>query len=261
MHDIWTTISNAGGLAMAPHLILLSIAAIFVAAVLQGFTGFGFSLAAVPLLGLVMSPAQAVPVAIVLLLLSTAIDFPNNAKTCHWPSLRWLMVGAALGSPIGTLALTLIPTPVARFVISAIVCLAAIVLGNGFKLEDVPARAGTSMAGFFSGIFNGIAAMPGPPAVAYYMSVPLTRDTARASLLVFFLMTSLAATATSTAVGLITPNSLSLSLIGLPVMWIGTRIGRLAFTRGSETLHRQVSIASLAAVALASAVKGFAELG
>lgn len=248
------------GHSLPPALMLASIVAIFSAAVLQGFTGFGFSLAAVPLLSLVMLPTKAVPIAIVMLFLSTAIEFRHSSKVCHWPSLRWLMVGAAIGSPLGTLALALTPTPAARLIISAIICLAVVVLGRGLTLARIPARTGTCFAGFFSGVFNGIAAMPGPPAVAYYLSVPLTRAAARASLLVFFLMTSVAATVTSAAAGLITLETVGLSLLGLPVMWIGTRIGRYFFARGSETLHRNVSIASLAAVALASAIKGVSEL-
>lgn len=259
MNDLLRMVGDVGH-SLTPQLLLLSIVAIFSAAVLQGFTGFGFSLAAVPLLSLVMSPTKAVPIAIVLLFLSTAIEFRHLSKVCHWPSLRWLMLGAAIGSPIGTFALAIIPAPAARLVISAIICLAVVMLGTGFKLTRIPARIGTAAAGFLAGVFNGIAAMPGPPAVAFYMSVPLTRAAVRASLLVFFLMTSIAAIVTSTVVGLVTSETLGLSLLGLPVMWIGTRVGRYFFTRGSETLHRHVSIVSLGAVALASAIKGVSEL-
>jgi uncharacterized membrane protein YfcA len=259
MHDLLISFA-ALATSLTPRLISLSIASIFAAAVLRGFTGFGFSLAAVPLLGLFMSPAQAVPVAIGLQLLGSLLDFRHSAKACHWPSLRWLMVGAAIGSPVGTLILREVSAPISRLVISLITLLAVLVLGKGFALTILPSRAATSIAGVFAGVFNGLAAMPGPPAVAYYLSVPLPRETARASLLVFFLMTSITAMAASVAVGLVTLQTIGLSLLGLPVMWAGTRIGQLAFARGSDATHRRVSIASLGAIALASAIKGLGEL-
>jgi uncharacterized protein len=259
MHELLLTFGDAGS-PLSLRLVFLSVASIFAAALLRGFTGFGFSLAAVPLLGLFMSPIQAVPIAIGLQFLGSLLDFRSSAKHCDWPSLRWLMVGAAVGSPVGTLILSQVSASVSRLVISSITLLAVLALSSGFALAAVPARTATSITGFFAGVFNGIAGMPGPPAVAYYMSVPLPRQTTRASLLVFFLMTSVVAMVASTAVGLVTVQSTGLSLLGMPVMWAGTQVGQLAFTRGSNSFHRRVSIASLGIIALVGAVKGICDL-
>jgi hypothetical protein len=73
-------------------------------------------------------------------------------------------------------------------------------------------------------------------------------------------MTSTTATIAALAIGLITVQTISLSLLGLPVMWIGTRLGEMAFKRGSDAMHRQISIASLGAIALMSTIKGLGEL-
>ncbi|MET0707530.1 MAG: sulfite exporter TauE/SafE family protein [Tardiphaga sp.] len=259
MPDLLLSIGALGPL-LTPRLIALSIAAVFVSAILRGFTGFGFALAAVPLLGLFMPPTQAVPVAIGLQLLGSLMDFRNASKSCEWTSVRWLMAGAAIGSPLGALVLSHVPAPVARLVISSITLLAVLALGKGFALAAMPGRTITAIAGFFAGVFNGLAAMPGPPVVAYYMSVPLPRATVRSSLMVFFLMTSIAAMTSGLALGLITLQTFCLSLLGLPVMWIGTRLGHIAFTRSSDRTHRRVSIVSLGLIALVSAAKGISEL-
>jgi uncharacterized membrane protein YfcA len=259
MTDLLLSLGTLGPL-LTPRLIALSVAAVFFSAVLRGFTGFGFALAAVPLLGMFMSPTQAVPIAIGLQLMGSLLDFRHATKTCHWPSLRWMMLGAAFGSPIGALVLSQVPAPVARLVISAITLLAVLALGRGFALPAMPGRAVTAITGFVAGLFNGLAAMPGPPAVAYYMSAPVQRATVRASLMVFFLLTSVAAMISGLAIGLITVQTFALSLLGLPVMWIGTRIGHLAFIRSTDTMHRRVSIISLGVIALVSAAKGISEL-
>jgi uncharacterized membrane protein YfcA len=259
MQHLLTGIGEFFG-SLTPGLMAATAAAIFAAAVFRGFTGFGFALAAVPLLGLVMSPARAVPVAAGLQLLGGLLDFRSASKTCHWPSLRWLIIGAAVGSPIGALILVAIPAPISRLLISAITLLAVFVLGQGFKLVAVPTRTTTSVTGFLAGLFNGLAAMPGPPAVAYYMSTPLSPDTVRASLMVFFLATSISAVLAAATVGLIDSQVTGLLLLCLPVMWVGTRIGERAFTRGTQAMHRHVSIVSLGLIAIGSAIKGLSEL-
>jgi len=261
MHELITAAeaSFAGSLP-SPGVLLGAMLAILIAALLRGFTGFGFALAAVPLMGLWMAPAKAVPVAVLLQLLGGLTDLSRNHRDCDWRSLRWLIVGAAIGSPIGAVLLSVAPSPVARIVIASITAAAVVVLSRGLTLDTVPSRLATSSVGLVAGLFNGLAAMPGPPAVVYYMSGPFRAVAARASLLMFFLATSIAAFASIVLVGLASSAVVWLALLGLPVMMLGTWIGEQGFRRGSERLHRRVSIASLAGVALLSAAKGIAEL-
>ncbi|WP_315831300.1 sulfite exporter TauE/SafE family protein [Bradyrhizobium prioriisuperbiae] len=261
MHDLIAALRDLlATQSLTPQAVGSTLAAVFAAALLRGFTGFGFSLAAVPLLGLFMAPSQAVPVAVGLQLLAGLIDLRAASRACHWPSLRWLIVGAVIGSPVGALVLSVVPAPMARIVIATITAGAVLMLGRGFALAAVPPRLATTIVGLIAGLFNGLAAMPGPPAVVFYMSGPFGRVAARASLLVFFLATSIPAMASVAAVGLLDRRVLWLSVIGLPVMLIGTRIGAYAFHRGSDALHRQVSVASLGIIALGSAIKGFSDL-
>ncbi|MEW6644840.1 MAG: sulfite exporter TauE/SafE family protein [Pseudomonadota bacterium] len=247
-------------LALTPALVAGALGAVLAAALLRGFTGFGFSLAAVPMLGLVMAPAEAVPVALGLQFLGGLIDLPGASRDSHWPSLRWLIAGAVLGSPAGALVLSIVPASVARIVIAAITAAAVVLLGRGFAIAAIPQRMATILVGLVAGVFNGLAAMPGPPAVVYYMSGPFGRVAARASLLVFFLATSISALASLAMLGLLDRRVVVLSVAGLPVMALGTWIGELGFRHGSATLHRQVSVASLGVIALGSALKGVSEL-
>lgn len=254
--------TKAGVFASLPSTasIVATMIAVLIAALLRGFTGFGFALAAVPLMGLFTAPSTAVPVAVLLQFLGGLNDLRRNHRDCHWQSLRWLIVGAVLGSPLGAMALSVAPAPLARIAIALITAGAVYVLGRGFALDEVPSRLLTTGVGAVAGVFNGLAAMPGPPAVVYYMSGPFRAVAARASLLIFFLANSVAAFASIVMIGLATANVVWLSLLTLPVMFIGTWIGELGFRRGSDKLHRRVSIASLGGIALLSALKGISEL-
>lgn len=255
----WLTKSLAS-LALAPGALAGTMAVVFGASVLRGFTGFGFAIAAVPLLGLLMSPTQAVALALGLQLLGGLTDFPRASRHCHWPSLKWLVAGATIGSPAGILLLSIAPASVGRVTIGTITLIAAIVLGRGVTLAAFPGSAATLAAGLTAGLFNGLAAMPGPPAVAYYLAAPVQRIAARASLLVFFLATSVPALASAAFIGLIDAGSMVLSVVSLPVMVVGTIAGEKAGTRGSDRLHRALSIALLVAIAMTSIGKGAIEL-
>jgi len=248
------------GALPTPAVIAATLAAVMAAALLRGFTGFGFALAAVPLMGLSMTPAEAVPIAVLLQLTSGINDLRRNHRDCHWWSLRWLIVGAVIGSPIGALVLSVAPAPVARIVIACITFAAVLVLGRGFGFEAVPSRLVTVAVGMLAGLFNGLAAMPAPAVVVYYMSGPFRAVVARASLLIFFLATAIAAFVSIAFFGLATVRVVWLSLLSLPVMLLGTWIGEQGFRRGTERLHRRVSIASLGGVALLSVAKGVSEL-
>jgi len=260
--DTLIAATQARALAGLPPLptIVATMTAGMIAAVLRGFTGFGFALAAVPLMGLLSARSKAVPVAVLLQFIGGLNDLRRNHGDCHWWSLRWLIVGAVIGSPFGAMALSVAPAPVARIVIALITAGSVYLLGRGFALDKIPSRPVTTGVGAIAGVFNGLAAMPGPPAVVYYMSGPFRAVAARASLLVFFLATSIAAFASIAMVGLATASVVWQSILSLPVMFVGTWIGELGFRHGSEDLHRRVSIASLGGVALLSALKGVSEL-
>jgi uncharacterized protein len=248
------------GVRLEPWSIEGIAVVIFFAAVLRGFTGFGFAIAAVPLLSLIISPSQAVPLAIMLQLCGGLVDLPRQRHNCHWPSLNWLLVGATVGSPVGVLALICIPAPIVRLIISAICALVVAALGLGFNLRTMPRGAATVLIGMTAGLFNGLAAMPGPPAVAYYMACPLRPVMIRASLLVFFAITSIVAAVSLFITGLLETEVILLTAGGLPIMALGTWLGEHLFKGSIGRTHRMISLSLLAGVAVLSGSNALIEL-
>ena len=95
-------------LGLAPGEIAFCLAVVLAAGFMRGFTGFGFAMAAVPLLALVIAPVRAVPFVILLQLLAGLWDWREARRHAHWRSLPWLMAGALVGTPLGTLGLALL---------------------------------------------------------------------------------------------------------------------------------------------------------
>jgi len=243
---------------IAPVSLALIAVAVFLSAVLRGFTGFGFALAAVPLISLVEPPAGTVALVILLQIWVGLRDTVRIHAMVDRPSLIRLVIGALIGTPVGIYALSRLEPSVTRLAIAAIVCLGAIFLA---RKPSAGAKGRLAVpAGLLSGIFGGLAAMPGPPAVAFYLSLPITPRVARASLIVFFFCTSLIALPGLMLAGLVDGPTFALSLGSLPLVLLGTALGTLLFRRSSDAGYRRFALAVLVALAIGTGVRGALEL-
>jgi len=85
---------------------LLVITAVFFSAFLRGIAGFGFALAAVPIVSLMVPPVEAVTLAVLLQVVVGCRDLFTLHGHVHKPSLARLSLGAIVGTPVGIFALT-----------------------------------------------------------------------------------------------------------------------------------------------------------
>ena len=104
-----------------PLLFAYVFAAVFLAGIVRGATGFGFSMIMIVLLTLFFPPAQVAPVILFWEVLASIGHLPFVYKQVHWKSLRWLALGVALGTPFGVYCLVSIPVDAMRLIINAVV--------------------------------------------------------------------------------------------------------------------------------------------
>ena len=69
--------------------------AIFFSGIVRGFSGFGLALIAVPLLSLLLPPAEVVPIIFVLSIIVAAQLLPQVWRDVEWRSLTWLLTSMA----------------------------------------------------------------------------------------------------------------------------------------------------------------------
>jgi uncharacterized membrane protein YfcA len=222
----------------------------FLAALLRGFTGFGFAIAAVPLLSLVLPPTHVVPLAVVLQVLASVVDFRSAARITDWRSLVWLSPGLVVGTPLGLWMLTRLSADAARLTIGLLILASAVMLGRGLRLPARPASWFVALVGGISGVMNGVAAMSGPPVVAYLMALPHSPPVVRATSLVCFTFTAIVAMVPLAVAGLLDKTTLLLALLSWPVLLVGTHLGAWAFHRAKPHHHRRISLTILSALAM-----------
>lgn len=222
---------------------------IFVGAVVRGFSGFGSSMIWVSGLTLVMPPAQAVPLILLLEVPTSLILLPGAWRQVEWRTLVPLLGGAAVAAPIGVAILAVLPATAMQAVISVFVLVSAISLWKyaGFRRAlSLPAVAGV---GAVSGILTGATSAGGPPVILFYLASPAGAAIGRASLIVYFMVTDAFAAALLGAAGLVTLETLIVLLLLLPPMALGALIGNQRFLATNPDRFRFAALLLLGALA------------
>ena len=242
------------------EMLALSSVAIFLAAIVRGFSGFGFSLLSITAISLILPVAQIVP-SIFLLEIAASINLiPSIWREIHWGSLRWLMVGYVIGLPIGGYALIHAPEDPTQIVLGLFVIGTSILMLRGFHLEKTPGTAASTAAGAASGVLNGAFGIGGPPVVLFYFSTPGAAAIGRASVIFFFLFTDLLGLGYFASQGIVTTQSFVQSLAWLPALLVGVWIGAHGFRRMNQDAFRRwvlVILIVLAALGIGKATLAF----
>ncbi|MDR3510745.1 MAG: sulfite exporter TauE/SafE family protein [Caulobacteraceae bacterium] len=241
--------------SMAPLL-----AGVFAGGLLQGFTGFGFALAAVPLISLFLPPTQVLPYVMALQAALGLASLPGAWSRCHWRLLGWLTLGVAAGTPVGLWAIAALSPAAGRLGVGLAVLTAFAVLATGARIPMRRSRLAATGAGVAAGVMNGLAGMSGPPAVALVVAAEMKAEEARATLMVFVFGAALAALAPMGLAGELSPRMAMPLLAALPALGVSWLLGSALFRRTSEARHRQVALGVLGLLALATIVRAAIEL-
>jgi uncharacterized protein len=223
---------------------------VFAAAIVRGFSGFGFSLLTVTALSLVYAPAEIIPSIFLLEVAASLHLLPSIWKDIHWRSLIPLTLGCLIATPFGVWLLANIPAPPMQLALSAFVLGSVILMWRGYALKSMPGTIATTVAGAASGMANGAFGIGGPPVVLFYFSSPAGNLAGRASLIMFFLLTDVIGLANQSIQGLVTKETAIRALLYLPALFVGVWIGSRSFKNTNPELFRNVILVLLAVMAI-----------
>jgi uncharacterized membrane protein YfcA len=210
--------------------IALTMAGVFAAAFLRGFTGFGFGLAAVPLLSLALPPSQVVPLAVSLQVLVGLNGIREAVRVCDWRAISMLVPGLIAGVPIGLLILTELPPNPVRLLIGVIIAGSVLLVHKGATLPPRPSRLLGAGVGLISGIISGLASMG-------------------ATAIIYFTIAGCVSFAPMAYKGLVTHTVLVWAAASIPALFGGARLGAWAFTRSRPRTHRLTALITLSVLA------------
>ena len=242
-------------------VVALSCIVVFLAAIVRGFSGFGFSLLTITALSLFYPPAEIIPSIFMLELAASANLLPGIWKDIHWKSLGPLIVGCLIATPFGVWALAhFAPAPM-QIALSIFVLIATALMWRGFALKTMPGPLASTMAGAASGLSNGAFGIGGPPVILFYFASPAGNLAGRASLVAFFLATDVIGLANQSVHGLITWAGFLRALMFLPALLLGVWVGARRFKGTDPETFRKYVLAILALLSLVIMVKAVLNLG
>jgi len=225
-----------------PWFYAASVPAVLAFGISKGGLGGGAGLLAVPLMALVLAPADAAAIMLPVLLVMDAMGLWAYRRDADWAALKVLVPGGLVGILIGALAFGLMSDDVVRLVIGLIAI--------GFCLwRWLPRRAVTQAPSPASGVFWGAVggftstlAHAGAPPVNIYLLARRPEPAAFVATMVFlFAAVNLAKVPPYAALGLFTPTNLMASLVLAPVAVLGMGLGIALLKRlDASTFYRIV---------------------
>jgi uncharacterized membrane protein YfcA len=215
----------------------------------RGYSGFGFALAAMPILTLVLPPAAAVPAIMLIELAIGVATIPEIRGDIARPALGYLVLGTLIGTPIGLAVLAIAPAAPMRLAVGVVVVVAVVLLWRRPVLASVTGVASFASAGLISGLLNGGTALSGPPVIIALLGSGLPVQTTRATIMAFVAISAALGIALAFASGLYTTNILLSTLIIGPGAAAGALAGRAVFAATAADHYRSASLTILFAVA------------
>lgn len=235
---------------------IYSLVCIFLAAIVRGYSGFGFSLLAITALSLMLKPAEIVPSIFLLEIVASINLLPGIWKDIHWKSILPLTAGCLIATPIGVWLLATIPAPYMQIVLGVFVIAAAILLYQGYSLSRMPGPIASTAAGAASGLANGAFGIGGPPVILFYFASPAGNIAGRASLIAYFLATDTIGLAFLSREDLVTWDAVFRALIFFPALLAGVWVGARSFKGADPVQFRKRVLILLGVLALLTIAQG-----
>jgi uncharacterized membrane protein YfcA len=226
---------------VAVGLVLVAAEAIYV------LLGFGAGLVAVGALALLLPDVRDGVVLLLLVNLPAEVFVVCTSwRDVNWRGVAILMVGVAMGIPVGAWALGWSNPAILLTALGAVL----LVVGAGFILvprERVVRWPGWAAGpiGLSSGLLTGLFGTGGPPLVLYFQLSGADKAAFRGNLMAIFLLMTVIRVPSYFGMGLITAERLWSSLAVLPAVLAGAWIGNRLHLRIDEGTFRRLVAGAL----------------
>jgi len=224
-----------------PDSILLSLI-VAAAGFLQGLTGFGFVLIALPLLHFLIPLKTIIPLVCLLALCVSFVLAIQLRRHVNYKDIALLLTGTIPGVPLGVYLLKQVPAQYLSLALGALMI--------AFTLHQALARpvcrplgkGCAPAAGFLSGLLSGSIGAGGPPVIIYSTLCPWDKHRSKGTLATYFLISGMVVSGTHAASGLTTAEVVHLFLISLPALAVGILGGTFAYGRISDKGARRLAL-------------------
>jgi len=220
----------------------MSFIIILFAGTIQGMTSFGFSLIAVPLLGIFMPLKDFVPMLVLYSFLLSIVLFKKLTGNCDRKRIIVMALAGISSTLVGIYILKFVDNNILKLVVGLVIIISAILMLLGFRIKVKIKIIGDIIAGIFSGLLNGSVSLSGPPVILLLSNENTEKEIFRKTLTTYFLILNFISLPLFFFNGLLTRDIAIKSLMNLPALGVGMFLGLFIGNRISEGQFKKITL-------------------
>lgn len=222
---------------------MLGFISILLASLVQGITGFGFALIAVPLLSLFIPELRNItPIIVIYSFLTNIIVLYKTKQYIDLKKILPLVIFGILATPIGTYILLYVNVNTLKIIVGAIITVTALAMLKNYKINIKNQNISYGVVGLLSGLLNGSTGLSGPPVVLLLTNQNTNKDVFRANLTFYGITTNIFAIILFVSEGIINNSVINFKVLYLPALIIGVFYGIKISSKINETLFKTITI-------------------
>ena len=220
--------------------ICLIVFTVFIASIIRGFNGFGFSATCISGLSFILPAIEIIPVILILEVLISIFMAPYVWNKIDWNLVFKVLIGIAIGSPIGLYLLKHFAPETTHFYVCIIIIFFSFLLMRGFSNKNINNNKSKIITGIISGTLNGLTTLGGMPVALFLLIISIQPAVIRGSLAALFFLTDIYAFILSFFGGIVDITTIYRTLPLVIILPIGVFIGDKFFVKSKEALYRKV---------------------
>ena len=224
--------------SLSESLLILFI--VFVASIIRGFNGFGFSATCISGFSFILPAIQIVPIILILEVFISIFMIPYIWNKIDWNFVFKLLIGIAIGSPIGLYLLKYLSPETTHLYVCLIIIFFSILLMRGYINKKINNNQSKIFTGIISGTLNGLTTLGGMPVALFLLITSIQPAVIRGSLAALFFLTDIYAFILSYFGGIVDMTTIYRTLPLIVVLPVGVFIGNKFFIKSKEKLYRKV---------------------
>ena len=213
---------------------------VFIASIIRGFNGFGFSAICISGFSYILPAIEIVPIILALEVAISIFMAPYIWNKIDWKFVFKILLGILIGSPIGLYLLKHLNPQITHLFVCLLIIFFSILLMRGFSNQKINNNYGKFLTGIISGTLNGFTTLGGMPVALFLLIINIQPALIRGSLSALFFLTDIYAFVLSFFLGIVDMVTIYRVIPLIIILPFGVFIGNKFFVKSKEETYRKV---------------------
>ena len=222
------------------HQFLIILFVVFIASIIRGFNGFGFSATCISGFSFILPAIEIVPIILILEVFISIFMIPYVWNKIDWDFVFKLLIGIGIGSPVGLYLLKYLSAETTHLYVCLIIIFFSLLLMKGYTNKNINNDQSKIFTGIISGALNGLTTLGGMPVALFLLVTSIQPAVIRGSLAALFFLTDVYAFILSFFGGIVDMTTIYRTVPLILILPLGAYIGNKFFIKSKEQLYRKV---------------------